>query len=78
MSIVLIRTAKLLGIIFVASRAFALYYLLQCVVAIIACRHVQKNQHLNIAGSSVLAWILAFVVIFANLAEWSVTHAGMK
>ena len=62
----------------VDSRATALYYLLQCVVAITACRHVQKNQHLNIAGFSVLACILAFIVICANRAGWSVTSTGIN
>jgi hypothetical protein len=44
----------------------------------IARRHVQKNQHLNIAGFSVLACIRAFIVIFENTAEWGVASSGIK
>jgi len=62
----------------VASRVFALYHLLQCVVAMIARRHVQKNQHLSIAGFSVLACIRAFIAIFDNPAEWGVASSGIK
>ena len=69
-AIILVWTADLLEIISFASRAFALYYLLQCVVAIMA----SYNKYANKAGLlfcarctqiATLASILTFVVIFA-------------
>ena len=71
MAIVLVWTADLLEIISVASRAFALYYLLQCFVAIIASRHHhdRKTYVLNFGRFATLAGILAFIVIFAIPAE---------
>jgi len=70
-AIILVWTADLLEIISVASRAFALYYLLQCFVAIIANRHHHKGKvrHLNNARFVAVAGILAFVVVFAIPAE---------
>ncbi len=71
LAIVLIWTADLLEIISYASRAFALYYLLQCVVALIASHHhyESKAHRLNLVRFSTLAGILAFIVIFAIPAE---------
>ncbi|MEN8131150.1 MAG: hypothetical protein ABFS45_13355 [Pseudomonadota bacterium] len=71
LAIVLVWTADLLDIISVASRAFALYYLLQCFVAIIASRHHHDRTTyvLNLVRFAALAGILAFIVIFAIPAE---------
>ena len=72
LAIVLIWTADLLEIISVASRAFALYYLMQCFVAMIASHHHCKNRgthSLNLARFGILAGILTFIVIFAIPAE---------
>lgn len=70
-AIVLVWTADLLEIISVASRAFALYYLLQCVVAIMANHqvHEHKVRHLHNVHFFAVAGILAFVVLFATPAE---------
>ena len=70
-AIILIWTANLLEIIALASRAFALYYLLQCVVALIATHHSYgiKAYWLRSTGYATLAIILAFVVLFAIPAE---------
>jgi hypothetical protein len=66
-AIILIWTANLLEIISFASRAFALYYLLQCVVALIASYHhyERKTHRLQRARFATVAIILAFIVIFA-------------
>jgi hypothetical protein len=66
-AIILVWTADLLEIISFASRAFALYYLLQCVVAIIASYHHYESKAylLHWAHFSTVASILTFVVIFA-------------
>lgn len=71
LAIILIWTADLLEIITFASRAFALYYLLQCVVAIIASHYQceRKAHHLNLVRFSTLAVILTFIVIFAMPAK---------
>ena len=70
-AIILIWTANLLEIIALASRAFALYYMLQCVVALIANRHhrERKAYWLRSTGFGTLAVILAFIVLFAIPAE---------
>ncbi len=70
-AIALVWTADLLEIISVASRAFALYYLLQCFVAIMANRHhhEDKVRLKHNAHFFTVAGILAFVVIFAIPAE---------
>ena len=70
-AIALVWTADLLEIISYASRAFALYYLLQCFVAIMANRHhhEHKVRHLHNAHFVTVAGILAFVVVFAIPAE---------
>ena len=66
LAIILIWSADLLEIIALASRAFALYYLLQCVVALIANHHHKgKTYWLRNAFFTVLAIILAFIVFFA-------------
>ena len=67
LAIILIWTADLLEIISFASRAFAVYYLLQCVVALIANHHNYKHKgyRLNMLRFIILAGILAFMVIFA-------------
>ena len=66
-AILLIWTADLLGIIAFASRAFALYYLLQCVVALIAGHHYyeRKAYCLHCTHFATVATILAFIVVFA-------------
>ena len=71
LAIILIWTADLLEIISYASRAFALYYLLQCVVAIIASHHHYERtaRRLHLARFATLASILAFIVIFAMPAK---------
>lgn len=71
LAIILIWTADLLEIISFASRAFALYYLLQCVVAIIASHYQceRKAHHLNLVRFATLAVILTFIVIFAMPAK---------
>ena len=71
LAIILVWTADLLEIITFASRAFAIYYLLQCVVALIASRHHYERiaYHLYQARFGTVAAILAFIVIFAIPAE---------
>ena len=71
LAIILIWTADLLEIISFASRAFALYYLLQCIVAIIASHYQceRKAHHLNLVRFATLAVILTFIVIFAMPAK---------
>ena len=71
LAIDLVWTADLLELISVASRAFALYYLLQCFVAIFATRHHHNGKMLvlNLLRFGALAGILAFIVIFAIPAE---------
>jgi hypothetical protein len=66
-AIILIWTADLLEIISFASRAFALYYLLQCMVALIASDHYyeRKTHCLHCTHFGAVATILAFIVIFA-------------
>jgi hypothetical protein len=66
-AIILVWTADLLEIISFASRAFAVYYLLQCVVAIVASRHhYEGNTHMMQAVRfSTLTSTLAVIVIFA-------------
>jgi len=70
-AIILIWTADLLEIIALASRAFALYYLLQCVVALIANHHCceRKAYYLHFTNFATVAIILAFIVLFAIPAE---------
>ena len=67
LAIILIWTADLLEIISFASRAFAVYYLLQCVVALIASHHHYKHKgyRLYMLRFTILASILGFMVIFA-------------
>jgi heme/copper-type cytochrome/quinol oxidase subunit 4 len=71
LAIILVWAADLLEIISFASRAFALYYLLQCVVALIASYHQteHKAHRLNQVRFTTLAGILAFIVIFAMPAK---------
>ena len=71
LAIMLVWRADLLEIISFASRAFAFYYLLQCLVAIIANRHCFNGRvyHLQLAGFVALAGILLFIVIFAMPAK---------
>ena len=66
-AILLVWTTNLLEIITFASRAFALYYLLQCVVALIASRHYyeRKAYCLHCTHFATVATILAFIVVFA-------------
>ena len=71
LAIILIWTVDLLEIVSYASRAFALYYLLQCVVAIIASHHHYERtaRRLQLARFATLASIMAFIVIFAMPAK---------
>ena len=71
LAIVLVWTADLLEIISVASRAFALYYLLQCVVAIIASHHhyTHSKRIIYYMQFGSLAGILTFIVMFAMPAK---------
>ena len=66
-AIILVWTADLLELFSVASRAFAVYYLLQCFVAIIASRHhYERNTcFLQWTGFTTVAGILMVIVIFA-------------
>jgi hypothetical protein len=66
-AIILVWTADLLEIITLASRAFALYYLLQCVVALLTNHQINtgKTYVIQLVYFSVVAVILAFIVIFA-------------
>jgi len=70
-AVILIWTADLLEIISFASRAFALYYLLQCVVALIVSYHLYEHTgyRLHRAHFATVATILAFIVVFAIPAE---------
>jgi len=63
MAIVLIWSASIFEIITIASRAFALYYLLQCLVALIACRG--QGHLLRQIGFVIMAVLLLLVVLFA-------------
>ncbi len=71
LAIMLVWTADLLEIISFASRAFAVYYLLQCVVAIIASSyHYKRSRRLNYyTRYATLAGILTYIVIFAMPAK---------
>jgi hypothetical protein len=66
-AIILVWTADLLEIISFASRAFALYYLLQCVVALMAsyCHSEHKAYCTQRAHFATVATILALIVVFA-------------
>ena len=66
-AVILVWTADLLEIISFASRAFALYYMLQCIVAIMASRQHYKGMahRLYSARFATVGSILAFIVIFA-------------
>ena len=70
-AIILVWTANLLEIISFASRAFALYYLLQCVVALIANHHYRERKayRLRSIHFATVATILTFIVVFAIPAE---------
>ena len=67
LAIILVWSADLLEIITLASRAFALYYLLQCVVALMTNHHhfTGKAYWLRSIGFGVLAVILTIIVLFA-------------
>jgi hypothetical protein len=71
LAILLIWTADLLEIISFASRAFALYYFLQCVVALIVSHYhyAHKGYRLYQTHFATVATILAFIVVFAIPAE---------
>ncbi len=70
-AIILVWTADLLEIISFASRAFAVYYLLQCVVALIVSHqyHEREAYRLHRTHFAAVATILAFIVVFAIPAE---------
>lgn len=67
LAVILIWSADLLEIITLASRAFAIYYFLECIVALIATRHYYngKAYWLRSIGFATLAIILAYIVLFA-------------
>ena len=71
LAIMLVWTEDLLEIISFASRAFALYYLLQCLVAMMANHHhrERKARLFRLAGFAMLACLLLFIVIFAMPAK---------
>ncbi|VAW89884.1 hypothetical protein MNBD_GAMMA17-576, partial [hydrothermal vent metagenome] len=62
-AIVLVWSASIFEIITIASRAFALYYLLQCVVALIASRG--RGHLIQRVGFIAIASLLLLVVLFA-------------
>ncbi len=62
-AIILVWSASIFEIITIASRAFALYYLLQCIVALIVSRG--RRDLLRHAGFVVIASLLLLVVLFA-------------
>ncbi len=62
-AIVLVWSASVFEIITIASRAFALYYLLQCLVALIVSRG--RGHPLQRAGITAIAVLLLLVVLFA-------------
>jgi hypothetical protein len=66
-AIILVWVADILEIISIASRAFAVYYLLQCIVAIVASRHHYERKARLLQGVrfTTVAGILAVIVIFA-------------
>jgi hypothetical protein len=70
-AILLVWSIDIFGIIAIASRAFAFYYLLQCIGAWIAAGGIEERRRrlLLRGGFSILAVILALVVIFAIPAE---------
>jgi hypothetical protein len=70
-AIILIWTADLLEIITFASRAFALYYLFQCVIALIVSCHLSEHKGYRLcrAHFATVATILALIVVFAIPAE---------
>lgn len=63
LAIILIWSASIFEIITIASRAFAAYYLLQCVVALIASRG--REHLLQRVGFLLISLILLLVVLFA-------------
>ena len=71
MAILLVWSVDLFGIIAIASRAFAFYYMVQCIGAWMAASAVQKRSKRRAlrAGFATLGIILALVVIFAIPAE---------
>ena len=66
-AILLIWTADLLEIIAFASRAFALYYLLQCIVALLTVQHYyeRKAYCLYCTHFATVAAIMALILLFA-------------
>ncbi len=73
-AILVVWTADLLEIISFASRAFALYYSLQCVREVIVSQHHYRRKkrrlhRLHQTYFTTVAAILAFIVIFAIPAE---------
>jgi len=63
MAIILVWSASIFEIITIASRAFALYYLLQCVVALVASRG--RGHFVQRIGFLAMAGLLLLVVLFA-------------
>jgi len=62
-AIILVWSATIFEIITIASRAFAFYYLLQCVVALIASRG--RGHFVRRIGFVAIAGLLLLVVVFA-------------
>lgn len=69
-AIVLVWTANVFEIVTLASRVFAIYYLLQCLVAIAACSNYRKGSisyyHWRIAAYISTALVLILVIVFAK------------
>ena len=62
-AIVLVWSATIFEIITIASRAFAFYYLMQCIVALMASRG--RGHFVQRAGFIAIAGLLLLVVVFA-------------
>ncbi|MDX1490571.1 MAG: hypothetical protein R3332_04755 [Pseudohongiellaceae bacterium] len=65
-AIVLVWTVNVFEIITLASRAFALYYFLQCLVAIKVCCNAQAgHSRFRLVAYSLIAAVLVAVIVFA-------------
>lgn len=68
LAMLLAWTGSTFTVIALASRAFALYYLLQCLVALSVCRNHRERLRFFLVA---LALALAFILIFAVPAGWA-------
>lgn len=69
LAIVLIWSANIFQIITLASRAFALYYMIQAIEAIVASRHHKQTSPLQRTVFVLVAIIMGLVFVFAKSAE---------